>query len=218
MPLEIFETGEKRAWALWRITESESELSSFLTYTEIVPDTIRNEAKRLEWLAGRLITQTLLENFNTPYQGITKDEHGKPFLRNVSFQLSLSHSYPYVAAIIDRDVTVGIDLEQPKEKLLRVAARVLAPREAADAGDDIEKHCIYWCAKEALIKIHGKKDLTLASQLIIDPFRKEEEGNIIGRIIVNDTETLIPLYYRLFRRFVVVFNQEVQHTITTSEL
>jgi 4'-phosphopantetheinyl transferase len=206
MPLEIFETGDKRAWALWRITESEEELTGYLSSPEIIPENIRNKSKRIEWIAGRLITQTLLENFGFDFVGMRKDEFGKPFLNNIDFNVSLSHSFPFVGVIIDKNTIVGIDLEQPKDKLLRVAPRVLSEAEMIDAGKDVVKHCIYWCSKEALIKIHGKKDLTLAKNLLIDPFEVREEGNLIGRIIVGDTETLIPLYYRLFPNFVVVFN------------
>jgi 4'-phosphopantetheinyl transferase len=208
MPLEIFETGEKRAWALWRIEESETKLAELLTYKEDIPPSITNQQKRLEWLTGRLLTQTLLENFELIYAGIIKDEHGKPFVRDTGFHLSLTHSYPFAGAIIDRRNPVGIDLEQPKDKLLRIAHRVLSASELNDAGSDVVKHCIYWCAKESLIKIHGKKDLTLAQNLQIDPFDRNPQGNIIGRIIVNEYETVIPLYYKIFNQFVVVFNRE----------
>jgi 4'-phosphopantetheinyl transferase len=208
MPLEVFETGEKRAWALWRINESEEDLNKMLTFKEAVPTGITNPQKRLEWITGRLLTQTLLENFDLEYSGIIKDEFGKPFANDLNIHLSMTHSYPYVGVIVDKRTLVGIDLEQPKEKLLKVASRVLSESELQDAGTDIIKHCIYWCGKEALIKIYGKKDLTLAVNLKIEPFQNDSEGNIIGRIIVNEGERVIPLYYRTFSQFVVVFNRE----------
>ena len=208
MPLEVFETGDKRAWALWRITENETELTQLLSQREDVPQTISNPQKRLEWITGRLLTQTLLENFDLAYNGIVKDEYGKPYAFDQDIHLSLSHSFPFVAVIVDKRSTVGIDLEQPKEKLLRVATRVLSASELTDAGDSVVKHCVYWCAKETLIKIYGKKDLTLSSNLFIEPFQLVTEGNIIGRIIVNEVERLIPLYYRIFSQFVIVFNRE----------
>jgi 4'-phosphopantetheinyl transferase len=209
MPLEIFETSEKRAWALWRITEREEELLGLLNFREEIPSSFKNEQKRLEWVTGRLLTQTLLENFEMQYNGIVKDDFGKPYVRDSTVHISLTHSYPFVGAVIDKRQIVGIDLEQPKEKLLRIAGRVLSVTELADAGTDPVKHCIYWCAKESLIKIYGRKDLTLATNLRIEPFEMEVEGNIIGRIIVNEDERLIPLYYRIFNQFVVVFNREI---------
>ena len=208
MPLEIFEMGNQRAWALWRISESEAQIAELLRSSEPIPASISNAEKRLEWLTGRLLTQSLLESFNLPYTGIVKDAFGKPFVKNSPAHLSLTHSFPLVGAILDQRHEVGIDLEQPKEKLLRVAARVLSPSELSDAGSDIIKHCVYWCSKETLIKIHGRKDLTLSRDLIVQPFNLASEGNITGRIIVNAVERLIPLYYRIFKQFVVVFNRD----------
>jgi phosphopantetheinyl transferase len=208
MPLEIFEMGNQRAWALWRISESEAQIAELLRSREPIPTSISNVQKRLEWLTGRLLTQSLLESFNLPYTGIVKDVFGKPFVKNSPAHLSLTHSFPLVGAILDQRHEVGIDLEQPKEKLLRVAARVLSTSELSDAGTDVIKHCVYWCSKETLIKIHGRKDLTLSRDLLVQPFKLASEGNITGRIIVNAEERLIPLYYKIFKQFVVVFNRD----------
>jgi phosphopantetheinyl transferase len=206
MPLENLHTGTNSAWALWKIEEDEPFLAAQLAPFEPVPENITNPLKRLEFLAGRVLIKQLAHVFALPFQGLIKDSFGKPFLKNHNFQISLSHSYPYVAAVIHRSLSVGIDLEQPKEKLLRIAARVLHTHELADAGQDIIKHCIYWCAKEALVKIHGKKDLTFAENLIITPFSKEKEGQLVGRIIVDTSETTVILKYFVFEKFVVVLN------------
>ena len=207
MPVEKIVRDTNRCWGLWLIQENEEELQKELGNDYQVPDSFTNLNKRLEWLAGRLLIRALLHSMNLPFNGIVKDQFGKPFLKNLPHHISLSHSYPYVAVIIDHDKTVGIDLEQPKEKLLKIAPRILAYDELADAGEDITKHCVYWCAKEALIKVYGKKDLTLAENLIISPFQLESEGNITGRIIVKNTVTTIPLTYQVVESFVIVFNQ-----------
>jgi 4'-phosphopantetheinyl transferase len=214
MPIEKLVKNERRAWALWKITESEETITAGLSLPEEVPGNISNGYKRLEWLAGRLLTQTLLDAFGSQYRGIVKDEHGKPSLRDYPFELSLSHSYPYVAAILDLDEPVGIDVEQPKEKLLRVGPRILSPVEIEDAGRNLIKNCIYWCSKETLIKIYGKKDLILAENLLISGFHLNNEGLITGRIIVNRKERIIPLYYRVFPDFVLVFNAPTGQTTT----
>jgi 4'-phosphopantetheinyl transferase len=199
MALERLVSEKDRAWGLWKITEIHSN--------DRLPGTISNPIKQLEWLAGRILTARLMTALNLTYAGIRKDDHGKPFPIAYALQLSLSHSYPYVAALIDRLAPAGIDVEQPKDKLLRIAHRVLDPSEHEDAGNDIEKHCIYWCAKEALIKIYGKKDLILSKNLIIKPFSKQKEGELIGRIIVDDTDRVIPLQYAIHPDFVLVLNK-----------
>jgi 4'-phosphopantetheinyl transferase len=207
MPLENLHTGTNSAWALWKIEEDEPVLASQVAPLESVPDNITNPLKRLEFLAGRVLIKELVQVFGLEFHGLVKDSFGKPFLKKHGFQISLSHSYPYVAAVIHHSLSVGIDLEQPKEKLLRIAPRVLHREELLDAGQDIIKHCIYWCAKEALVKIHGKKDLVFSENLLIDPFSKEKEGQLVGRIIVNTTETTVILKYFVFEKFVVVLNQ-----------
>jgi 4'-phosphopantetheinyl transferase len=207
MPLENLHSSAHRAWALWKINETEAFLATQVAPVEHIPDTITNPTKRLEYIAGRVLIKTLLKEWNLSFEGLTKDNFGKPYLKNSAYHISLSHSYPYVAAIIDRHQEVGIDLEQPKDKLLKVASRVLNEPELQDAGTNPVKHCIYWCAKETLIKIHGKKDLVLAKNLEITPFPLQNKGNLIGRIIVDDTLITINLSYLVYDNFVVVLNQ-----------
>ena len=203
MPIEHIDKSHDRIWGFWKILEDETSLTKTVPF-EKISDTIANPLKRLEFLSGRVLIQSLLKNWGLEYAGMTKNIFGKPFLLNSDIHLSLSHSYPYVAAILHRKTEVGIDLEQPKEKLLKIAPRVLAAMEMKDAGTDIVKHCIYWCAKESLIKIYGKKDLVFARDLLITPFSRNSEGDLIGRIVVNNSETAIPLHYIVYDNFVVV--------------
>ncbi|RAV99420.1 4'-phosphopantetheinyl transferase family protein [Pseudochryseolinea flava] len=208
MPLEKIVLEQDRALGLWLINEDENALVPHLS-EEKIPESFTNPNKRLEWLSARLLVKVLLESWGLPYHGIAKDDHGKPSVAVHGYHLSLSHSYPYVAALIDKHQPVGIDLEQPKAKLLRVGPRVLHPDELSDAGSDLVKHCIYWCSKEALIKFYGKKDLTLAENLIISPFLKEDAGEITGKIIVTSDVTVVPLYYSVHPNFVMVFNKRI---------
>jgi 4'-phosphopantetheinyl transferase EntD len=211
MPLEkiVVETG--RAWALWKITEDEEALAQEVATFEKVSDTLTNPQKRLEWLAGRVATKAVMKSLEHPFRGITKDEFGKPFLTGYDLHLSLSHSFPYVAVLVDEKISVGIDLEQPKEKLLRIASRVHHENELEDLGTDLVKHCIYWCAKESLVKLYGKKDLIFAENMFIEPFQRRREGDITGKIIIGGAETMIPLHYIVYSNFVVVFTCRSNH-------
>ena len=207
MPLEKIEIANDYSWALWRIGEDEEELAAQVKTFETVSEAVSNPMKRLEWYAGRVLVKLLLEKWDYTFRGVTKNEFGKPFPIACPYQLALSHSYPYVAALIDKHHSVGIDVEQPKTKLLKIAPRVLDAGELLDAGDDLTKHCIYWCAKESLIKVHGKKDLIFAENLKISPFQLEKEGDIIGRIIVPPMETIIPLHYLVTEKFILVWSK-----------
>ena len=99
---------------------------------EVISPSITNPGKRLEWLAGRLLVSKIFSSMALKFQGLTKNMHGKPSPIGHDYQVSLSHSYPYVAALVDRHGPAGIDLEQPKDKLLRIAGRVLHSNELAE--------------------------------------------------------------------------------------
>lgn len=203
MPVDRIFTSEDTRWGLWKIEEDEKSLSAEVPGEPVLP-TLTNYLKRLEFLAGRALVKSLLKQWGITYGGLVKDAFGKPSLAGSDIHISLSHSYPYVAAVLHRKKNVGIDLEQPKDKLLRIGPRVLSPGELQDAGNDIVKHCVYWCAKETLIKIYGKKDLIFSQHLLISPFSLQQKGHLVGRILAMNTESTIPLEYIVSDNFVVV--------------
>lgn len=206
MPLVRSEmTDAESAWGLWQITETEEELS-FEAF-ESCPDDIIAPAKRKEFLAGRALVKALAEKVGVQYSGIRKDEQGKPYLKDQTHEISLSHSSPYVAAQIHPRDAVGIDIEQPKEKLLRVAPRVLSSSEENDAGNDIVKHCVYWCAKEAMYKLYGKRGLHFSNQLNLDPFELKRSGVLQGYIRANGIPTIVSLGYVVKDDYVLVFTK-----------
>ncbi|NJN40924.1 MAG: 4'-phosphopantetheinyl transferase superfamily protein [Flammeovirgaceae bacterium] len=190
-------------WALWKITESADELA-VLASPALCPVDIISANKKLEWLAGRALMKSMVEHLGFEFVGIRKDEYGKPALVNLPHQISISHSYPYVAIQIDRNYEVGIDLEQPKKKLLNIAHRVLDPIELEDAGTDEVKHCVYWCAKEALYKIYGKRGLSFSENLKIAPFNLQESGSLNAEVKNQTTILKAALKYQVSHDFVLV--------------
>ncbi len=207
MPVSKIEwTKEQSGWALWHITEPEEALALQLT-PEVCPQDIVSKLKRLEWMAGRILIRILVEKAGLTYNGLYKDEFGKPFLKDHPHHISLSHSYPHVAAQIDRLQSVGIDVEQPKEKLLKIAHRVLSKSEEIDAGSDIQKNCVYWCAKEALYKIYGKRGLSFSEHLNVSPFLLNQSGSLVGKISIQNNVQLINLEYSLEDDFVLVYTK-----------
>src|SRR5690349_19368962 len=99
MPIEKIHREKNRAWALWHISENETALLNDAD-GETIPNTLTNPYKRLEHIAGRVLVKNLMTGLGLKFNGIRKDEYGKPFPSGSDYQLSLSHSYPYVAALI----------------------------------------------------------------------------------------------------------------------
>ena len=206
MPLVKSEMiGVGSAWGLWQITETEEDLA--YSAFESCPEDIVAPSKRKEFLAGRALVKALVEKVGAEYSGIRKDEQGKPHLKDQAYEISLSHSSPYVAAQIHPNSAVGIDIEQPKEKLLRVASRVLSEPEEEDAGDNVVKHCVYWCAKEAMYKLYGKRGLHFNSQLNLDPFELKKSGELQGYIRTNGIPKAVSLGYVVRDDYVLVYTK-----------
>lgn len=207
MPLQKIEDNLGNPWALWKIEETEEELNEISSWHEAIPEAISHPHKRLEWYAARALVTSLMTHAGLSFKGIVKDAYGKPFPADSSRTLSLSHSYPFVAAYLHESEPVGIDIQHPRNSLLRIAHRILDPGELADSGYEIAKLCVIWCAKEVLVKVHGKKDLSFAENLRISPFSLNSQGYISGSIIANGKTTTVPLYYEIHPEFTLVLNK-----------
>lgn len=207
MPIIRQQQDTTHALAIWKIEETEKDLFSYLQSVDDIPNAITNTQKRLEYAAGRVVVKELLSLFSYTFQGISKNEFGKPFLLNCPYHISLSHSFPYVAGIIDTKKDVGIDIEQAKLKLTKIASRVFNDIEVTSAGNDVNKLCVLWCAKEALIKLYGKKDLILREELHIEPFVLSDIGDLNGSITKINHEKSYSLKYLVEKDFVLVHSQ-----------
>src|ERR1700761_3132241 len=104
-------------FAIWKIEEEAEELYNQLQLDENEKAYYQqlNVGKRsLHWLSTRVLLRKLLRT--DEYIDCKVDAHGKPYLVNLPYHISLSHSFDYAAVMISRNGTVGIDIELIKEK------------------------------------------------------------------------------------------------------
>jgi 4'-phosphopantetheinyl transferase len=191
MPLVHSEKIEETSTLLlWELTETESELHESLGfwYNLVDLDSISHPQKRREWMASRILIKILVEQFGLNYEGTHKDEHGKAFLVNNASHISITHTFDYVAAVINATAPVGIDMEKTDLKLQRTAGKFLSFPEFDHAGNQLEVLCMYWCAKEALYKRYGKKKISFKKSIFIKPFNKFQQT--IEGILSDEDEDL----------------------------
>ena len=174
MPLvKLEKINQNSAWALWKIDETLDQLVQFV---KLHPDDfaelhdIHHPRKKLEWLSGRAALRALLNVENRHDFRLSKDAKGKPHLHDQIYHISLANSYPYGVAIIHRNHPVGIDIEKPSPKLVRVKHKFLTASEEDEAQEDLHKLCIYWASKESLYKLYGRKQLSLKQNIAVKPF------------------------------------------------
>lgn len=175
---------------LQAITDEEETLRSGLPLTIVEREElarITHPVQRVEWLACRVAIYELIEAQGGTYRGLQKDEFGKPFLISMPWHISLSHTTGWAAAVLHKSRPVGIDIEPIREQFRRVVPRVLSADELSHAADDPNRLAVYWCAKEALYKLYGKRQLTFREHLHVEPFA-DEASELIGHVRLPDHE------------------------------
>lgn len=210
MPLLIREKiNDKASWALWEITEDENTLLTLLQpgpQEEQELGSVKNLYRRLEWLASRLVIKDLAISHGVNKPEIVKDSCGKPFLPGSDLHISLSHSFPYAAAIIDSGKETGIDIEKSRDQLCKIRHKFLNPEEETATGNKPDFLCVYWTAKEAVYKIYGKSGIIFRENIFIRPFCLKESGTLEAVLAVKDVKEYYTLHYRRFREIHVCYS------------
>ncbi len=133
--------------AIWRIEEPEV---FFAARTGLNPS-IRHGQKRLEHLAGRFLVQHLWPEIE--FEEIVIGPNGKPHAPDLSGRaFSISHSFPYVAAIVTNGLPCGIDIQIPKDSIAAIRPKFLSAPETALFRITDEQLLWLWSAKEAVYK------------------------------------------------------------------
>ena len=165
---------DKTSLAIWKIEETSGELYKQLQLKEHEVDyleKLNNGRRSLHWLSTRVLLRKMLNT--QEYIDCQVDEHGKPYLVNSPYYISLSHSFDYAAVMISEDRPVGIDIELVKDKIERVAKKFMSTAELAfiDPEQSVEHLYACWCAKEAIYKLQGKRNVSFLENIRISPFR-----------------------------------------------
>lgn len=176
MPLTESHITEKNGrLAIWHITENESFFMDKLPMTDADRDDLnaRKGRRRLEWLAGKYLVQLLV---NGAYK-VVKDAFGKPHLQGSDLHISISHSAHWAVAIISPNA-VGVDIQEVTPRLDRIAWRVMNDNKLQRLSEThrLDHLHVYWCAKEALYKAYGWRDLDFRKNIVIEPFKYPENG------------------------------------------
>ncbi|MDB5287317.1 MAG: 4-phosphopantetheinyl transferase [Mucilaginibacter sp.] len=166
-------------FALWKIEETADELYQQLKLndTEKAFTKQLSKSKRyLHWLGTRVLLRKMLRT--EEYIDCEVDAHGKPYLVSLPYHISLSHSFDYAAVMISKSSHVGIDIEQVKQKVERIAGKFMRPEELAfiDQQQKIDHLYVCWCAKEAVYKCYGQKEVSFVNNIFLQPFCYQPQG------------------------------------------
>ena len=181
---------------LWHLRETPAQLWPLLPhpapYRPLLPAPA-DPARQAQWLAARVLTQGLLAAAE-PLIGLepaaatwlTNDADGRPQLTGrPTAAVSLSHSGEWVAALLAPGGRVGVDVEQVRDKARRLAPRFLSAAELAWAeqpGTDPAVFSLLWSAKESLYKLAGQRGLVFREDILTQPFKLAETGELMATL------------------------------------
>ena len=169
MPLIYNEYQSHFRLALWSLSEPISyfeEKAHLSLHDRNAYAQIKNEARKREWLAVRVMLYEIL-GF---WPNITYADSGKPILQNHSRHLSISHSKSMVGILLSTNPYAGLDIENTNRSIDKVAKRFLGEKELHHLNDTTSTigRIILWCAKEAIFKAVNESNIRFSTQIYIE--------------------------------------------------
>jgi phosphopantetheinyl transferase len=179
---------------IWKIEEPEE----FFKANVPLHRDVTHPHKRLQHLAGRFLLQYLFPAF--PYELIRIADTRKPFLPGDPFHFSISHCGDYAAAIVSTGKRVGVDIEIPVEKILKIQDKFLSGKEKEifniqHSIFDVQLTTICWSCKEAVFKWYGLGAVDFKENIRLTPILTDD--NTVNCFFTK-TNTELTIHYRRF--------------------
>jgi phosphopantetheinyl transferase len=138
---------------------------------------MKSESHQKGFLAVRMILQHLeYTDFDLIY-----DEFGKPHLKPQGcsikdLELSISHSHDFSAIVISEQ-KVGLDLEQLKDKTLKIAPRFMdiSHLENLSTEEKIKKATVIWGIKESIFKLKNEVGISFSDHISESAFTFDDK-------------------------------------------
>ena len=163
-------------------------------------------SRKQEFLSVRALLSELLGKDAR----IVYNKNNKPFLKDGSRFISISHSHKLTSIICSTTERVGIDLEYMSSNIGALAFKFLNRKEKITKNPDEKKYHLYihWCAKESLYKICDKEGIIFRNNITIEPFEVRESGEIKGKVHTDKINESFDLYYSRYDNYAIVWTKK----------
>lgn len=193
---------------LWKITEDFDMLFKDVSLKD-------SSLKRLEDMKseshqkGFLAVRMLLKHLDYTDFDLYYDEFGKPHIKPQGcsikeVEISISHSNDFSAVVISEQ-KVGLDLEQLKEKILKIAPRFMDVSHLDNLSQDekIKKATVVWGIKECIFKIKNEKGISFPNHIFEDDFSFEDK-KATATLRFNDKEEKFNIQFDAVEDYIFV--------------
>lgn len=200
---------ESTTLGVWKIEEDLNTLLKLVVLDQTDKRKYRvfaSTSRKLEFLSVRALLAELLGDDAR----IVYNRSNKPFLKDGSRFISISHSNKLTAIILSKDEKVGIDLEYMSGNIASIAFKFLNGKEKITSEPDKRKYHLYlhWCAKEALYKICDKEGINFRRNITIGPFEVKDSGEIKGSVHTNKINESFDLFYTRYDNYSIVWTKK----------
>jgi len=194
---------------VWKIEE---DLKTLLSMVSLEAEDkkkfkyFKSNSRKLEFLSVRALLAELIG----PDARIVYNKNNKPFIKDGSHFISISHSYNLTAIMLSTRERIGLDLEYMSSNIFGISRRFLNRNEKVTRKWDLRKYHLYihWCAKEALFKICDKEGINMKKNITIYPFNVEESGDIKGKVQSDMIDESFDLQYTRYDNYAIVWTKK----------
>jgi 4'-phosphopantetheinyl transferase len=165
-----------------------------------------SNSRKLEFLSVRALLAELIGKDAR----IVYNKNNKPFLKDGSRFISITHSHKLTAILLSTNEKVGIDLEYMSSNIAAIAFKFLNRKEKISKDPENKKYHLYlhWCAKEALYKICDKEGISIRRNITIDPFEVNDSGEIKGHVHTDKINESFDLFYSKYDNYTIVWTKK----------
>ncbi len=194
---------------VWKIEE---DIDTLLSLVDLDNDEKKrykgfsSTSRKLEYLSVRALLAELIGK----EAKIVYNKNNKPFLKDGSRFISISHSHKLTSILLSTNEKVGIDLEYMSTNIAAIAFKFLNRKEKVTNEQDNRRYHLYihWCAKEALYKICDKEGISIRKNITIEPFVLKESGEIKGKVHTDKINESFDLYYSRYDNYAIVWTKK----------
>ncbi len=194
---------------VWKIEE---DLDTLLNIVNLKQNDLKkftgfkSNSRKLEFLSVRALLAELLG----PEARIVYNKNNKPFIKDGSHFISISHSNKLTAIMLSTRERIGIDLEYMSSNITGIARKFINRMEKITRNRDFRKYHLYlhWCAKEALYKICDKEGINMKKNITIKPFVVKESGDIRGEVHTDLINEEFDLQYTRYDNYAIVWTKK----------
>ena len=194
---------------VWKIEE---DIPALLGMVDMGPvdkkryNVFRSTSRKLEFLSVRALLAEMLGRDAK----IVYNKNNKPFIKDGSHFISITHSNMLTAILISRDERVGIDLEYMRLNINAFASKFLNKKEKITRrwADRTYHLYIHWCAKEAIYKICDKEGINIVNDITIEQFTVKESGEIKGSVQNERISDQFTLFYSKYDNYTIVWTKK----------